>query len=129
MNAVKRPEDISPALAAAFNAADLDAMAALYEPQAVLVDEHGARHHGVGAIRAALAAALDAGGVMASMPSFAIIAGDVAVTGADWRLEAQDTCDRPVAEGSSLEVLRRQPDGTWRYLIDCPSGAAQLQRR
>jgi ketosteroid isomerase-like protein len=27
-------------------------------------------------------------------------------------------------QGASAEVIRRQPDGTWRYVIDHPFGAA-----
>jgi ketosteroid isomerase-like protein len=47
MTSVQTPEDMSPALAAAFNARDLDAMAALYEDEAVLIDETGAKHQGI----------------------------------------------------------------------------------
>ena len=128
MSDVKRPEDMSPRLAAAFNAADHNAMAALYEPRAILVDDTGARHQGTDAIRAVLTAMLEAGGVMASTPRFAVVAGDVALCGADWRLDATAAGGGvALAEGRSLEVLRRQADGTWRYLIDCPSGAIEGQ--
>ena len=120
MTPVQAPEDMSPALAAAFNARDLDAMAALYDEDAVLIDETGAEHPGVKAIKEALKDMLEAGGVMTSAPRLAVIVGDIALSGADWRFEPSDGGE-PL-EGRSLEVLRRQPDGSWRYVIDCPTG-------
>ena len=123
MTAVTRPEDMSPALAEAFNAADLDAMTALYEPQAVLVGETGQRHAGIEAIRAALAELLTSGGKMTSLPRFVIVAGDVALSSAAWQLETVAANGKTVqVKGCSLEILRRQPDGQWYYAIDCPAG-------
>ena len=119
MTSVQTPEDMSPALATAFNARDLDAMAVLYSENAVLIDETGAEHRSVEAIKAALKDMLAAGGVMTSTPRLAVIIGDIALSGADWRLEPRDGGE-PL-EGRSLEVLRRHPDGSWRYLIDCPT--------
>lgn len=120
MTSVRTPKDMSPALASAFNALDLDAMAALYSEDGVLIDETGAQHRGVEAIKAALKDMLEAGGAMTSTPRLAVIVGDIALSGADWRLEPRDGGE-PL-EGRSLEVLRRQPDGSWRYLIDCSTG-------
>ena len=124
MTSVQTPEDMSPALATAFNARDLDAMAVLYSENAVLIDETGAEHRGVEAIKAALKDMLEAGGAMTSTPRLAVIVGDIALSGADWQLEPRDGGE-PL-EGRSLEVLRRQPDGSWRYLIDCPTGDALM---
>ena len=120
MTSVQTPEDMSPTLAIAFNARDLDAMAALYDEDAVLIDETGAEHPGIDAIKEALKDMLKTGGVMTSAPRLAVIMGDIALSGADWRLEPRDGGE-PL-EGRSLEVLRRQPDGSWRYVIDCPTG-------
>lgn len=119
MTSVLNPEDMSPTLAATVNARDLHAMAALYDEHAVLIDEAGTEHRGVEAIKAALEDMLETGGVMTSTRRFAVVIGDIALSGADWRLEPSDG-GKPL-EGRSLEVLRRQPDGSWRYLIDCPT--------
>ena len=119
MKPVLKPEDMSPALATAFNARDLQAMAALYSDDAVLIDATGAEHRSIDAIKAALKDMLETGGVMASTPRLSVIMGDIAVSGADWRLDTGD--GQKVLKGQSLEVLRRQPNGSWRYLIDCPT--------
>ena len=123
MTGVTRPEDVSPTLADAFNSRDLNTMIGLYEPNAVLLDEAGKRHDGVAAIRSALAKLLTAGGRMTSAPRFAIVAGDTAVSSAAWQLETVTASGEPMhLTGCSLEILRRQPDGRWRYAIDCPTG-------
>jgi ketosteroid isomerase-like protein len=48
---------------------------------------------------------------------------DTALLVADWGFHgtAADGCDVSTS-GSSIEVARRQPDGSWRYLIDLPYG-------
>ena len=115
---VLQPQDMSPTLARAFNARDLDAMVALYDEGAVFVDEAGVDHRGADAIRAACEDLLKVGGTMTSNPRFALVAGDIALSGADWRLEPGAAGE--ALEGRSLEVLRRRPDGSWRYLVDCP---------
>ena len=119
MKPVLKPEDMSPTLATAFNARDLQGMAALYSDDAVLIDATGAERRSIDAIKAALKDMLETGGVMASTPRLSVIMGDIAVSGADWRLDTGD--GHQVLKGQSLEVLRRQPDGSWRYLIDCPT--------
>ena len=122
MTSVLKPTDMSPTLATAFNARDLNAMVALYSEDAVLIDETGTEHRGIdaiNAINAALKYMQEAGGVVTSAPRLAVIVGDIALSGADWRLEPGDGGE-PLG-GRSLEVLRRQPDGSWRYLIDCPA--------
>jgi hypothetical protein len=34
--------------------------------------------------------------------------------------------DGRVAEGATAEVLRSQPDGTWKFVIDNPDGPALI---
>jgi ketosteroid isomerase-like protein len=39
----------------------------------------------------------------------------------DWQMSAKRPDGRPVeAAGKALEVVRRQPDGTWRFILDDP---------
>ena len=49
--------------------------------------------------------------------------GDTALLMADWRFQGTTSDGRSVsASGTSIEVARRQSDGSWRYLIDLPYG-------
>ena len=111
--------------AAAFNAGDLDALCDMYEPDAVFVPEPGAQPvRGWDAIRTAMA------GLLALKPKkeietvFAHQNGDLALLRSRWRLRAAGPDGQPVEmSGSSTEVIRRQPDGAWRQVIDHPFGA------
>ena len=53
-----------------------------------------------------------------------VIVGDTALLHAVWRFE--DANGTIIAEGNSTEVAKMQPDGGWRYYIDCPLGAPQI---
>ena len=50
---------------------------------------------------------------------------DIALMRGKWHLKNGTGSDgQPVEmEGNSIEVLRRQPDGRWFYIIDYPFGA------
>lgn len=49
--------------------------------------------------------------------------GDTAVLSAIWRFHGTTTDGGDVSSsGTSIEVARREPDGSWRYLIDLPYG-------
>ncbi|HEV7856943.1 MAG TPA: DUF4440 domain-containing protein [Herminiimonas sp.] len=120
------PEDCSRKLFAALETGDLDLSVALYEPGAVLFRKSGETMTGHAAIRESNAA------LIALKPVFTIdfirttISGDGTI--ATTRVKA--TLDATKADGSpvhgdihTLEVMRRQADGSWRYLIDDPYGS------
>ena len=105
----------------AVNAGDVDALAAMYEPEAVYVA--GPVQHVVGrkAIRSALAAwlatkprlRLDLAGLAA--------AGDVALERTTWTVVMPGADGKPAeSSGSSSVILRQQPDGGWLMAVDDP---------
>jgi ketosteroid isomerase-like protein len=50
-----------------------------------------------------------------------VTAGDLAMVYNDWRLAGKRPDGQPVeAAGQALEVVRRQPDGSWRFILDDP---------
>ncbi|HEX3461787.1 MAG TPA: nuclear transport factor 2 family protein [Acidimicrobiales bacterium] len=105
----------------AFNAADLDGLVALYESDACMVRVDGSVAEGSEAIRAEWAGLMAVGGRLASTTRYVIGSGDLALLRGDFTFTSGD-----VAFGSTTaEVVRRQPDGTWLYVIDHPSGSAE----
>ena len=53
-----------------------------------------------------------------------IVEGDLAVHIAPWTMTGTDPEGKTVAgEGLSIAVLRRQPDGSWKMVIDNPYGS------
>jgi ketosteroid isomerase-like protein len=105
------PERLAELLVERVNASDVDGVVALYAPDAVLALPDGQVADGHEAIRRFYAQLLDA------RPTFepgeqlpALTRGDLALTST-----------RLVGGGATAEVARRQPDGTWLWIIDRPN--------
>ena len=119
------PEEVAQLWAESLTAGDLEALVELYEPDATLVAQPGEVVTGVEAIREVLSA------LLAMEPTFnlevrkVLQTGDLALSFADWTLSGTGP------EGEAIEmaaqtsdVLRRQADGTWCFVIDNPFGSA-----
>jgi uncharacterized protein (TIGR02246 family) len=121
----RTPEDVDRLFAEAMNAGDLDALMALYEPNATLTPSPGKTVTGTAAIREALAGFLAGAPKMSISPRLVAQTGDLALVTARWELTMRgpDGSMAPVA-GQSVEVLRRQPDGRWLFAIDEPFGVS-----
>jgi uncharacterized protein (TIGR02246 family) len=121
--AARTPEELDTLFGRALNAGDLDALVALYEPQASLMPSPGKVVVGAPAIREALAAFIGAKPRITLTPRLVSQAGDLALVTAKWELELNGDDGKPAKmHGESVEVVRRQADGTWRFAIDMPFG-------
>ncbi len=102
------PQDLERLLIARQWAGDVDGMAALYEPDAVLDNGKGQLTVGRQAIRALFADFIATGeNFAAGNQSPAVTSGDLALTSTH------------LPDGSvTAEVARRQRDGTWLWVID-----------
>jgi ketosteroid isomerase-like protein len=100
---------------------DMDAWLSLYEPDAILLGgTQPAKGHE--AIRQALSAQLgNAPGKITTRVNFHEVNGDIALTRSDYQLVHEG---KVLMEASAVEVLRRQEDGRWLYIIDNPVGAS-----
>jgi uncharacterized protein (TIGR02246 family) len=117
------PELMYEVLAAAFNAADLEQVLTLYEADAALVAQPGQVIAGTDQIRAAVEGFLALNGHYVVELRDVVRAGDLALASARWSLAAAGADGQPIAlTGISADVLRRQADGAWRYVIDQPWG-------
>src|ERR671911_3067593 len=106
-----QPEGLSRLVVERLNAGDVEGLVALYEPDAVLALPDGRVATGSREIRQAYEQ------LVADRPTFApgqqqptLRTGDLALTSV-----------RLVDGGVTVEVARRQPDGTWLWVIDHPS--------
>ena len=121
---VTRPEDMAQSFAEAFNSGKVDALLALYEPNAVIVTPSGQPASGIDGIREALKGFLALKGKLALESRYCIRAGDTALTSSKWSLRGTGPDGKPVEiGGKSAEVVRRQTDGRWLYTLDHPFGA------
>ncbi len=116
-----RPTELHALFAQAFNLRKLDELLALYEPNATVVVS-GEPVAGHDRVRAALERWLAAGGQMV-LDTRAVIEGPdglVVLHGA-WTITwPEPSASVTTRRGLSTEVARRQPDGTWRFVIDNP---------
>ncbi|MGI5493539.1 YybH family protein [Microtetraspora malaysiensis] len=106
-----QPEDLSRFIVERLNAGDVEGLVALYEPDAVLALPNGQVATGSEEIRQAYKH------LVADRPTFTpgqqlptLRNGDLALTSV-----------RLPDGGATVEVARRQPDGTWLWVIDQPS--------
>ena len=113
------PRSIHSLFQEAFNAGDIDSIVSLYEPNAVLVVSG---HPVVGhtSIRASYKVFLAPGSHMTLKTRSVVSFNEtLALLHGDWVLEG-GTGEGGNNRGLSTEVVRRQPDGTWRFIIDNP---------
>ena len=117
-----KPEDCDNLIVEALIRDDLEAAVALYEPDAAFVLDSGAVVTGHAAIREALKEWIGLDDLRWTKPvrAYASADGGLAVLRGSWSATAKGA----TSTGESVEVVRRQPDGTWRFVIDNPRGGA-----
>jgi uncharacterized protein (TIGR02246 family) len=117
------PQDWPPTFVERVNAGDLDGAAAMYEPDARFVTPSGETLVGREQVRRALAGLIGAKARMTCRVVKTVAAGDVAVLYTDFQLTTVEASGKAVeVNQNAIEVLRRQPDGTWRLIVGDPNG-------
>jgi ketosteroid isomerase-like protein len=106
-----QPEDLGRLFLERANAGDVEGLVALYEPGAVLAFPAGRLTAGHEAIRTVYAE------LLADRPSFGSAGQQPVIRNGDLAL----TSTRLPGGGATVEVARRQPDGSWRWVIDQPA--------
>jgi uncharacterized protein (TIGR02246 family) len=115
------PDDMPRAFESAFNTGDIDQVMQLYESECVLVPAPGQTVSGAAAIREALLGFLAVKGQIKLQFRRVLVSGDLALVNSHWDLNGTGADGAPVSlSGDTSEVIRRQSDGTWRYVIDDP---------
>ena len=115
------PAEIHTLYLHAFNLGDVEGMTALYEPNAVLVVD-GKDVIGHESIRRALKSFVARRGRM-TLETRAVLESSqgLAVLHGGWVVEPPAGMGAELAtRGLSTEVVRKQPDGTWLFVIDNP---------
>ncbi|MCW6007201.1 nuclear transport factor 2 family protein [Micromonospora sp. CPCC 205371] len=117
MTYARRPQDLHELFMKGVNTKDVDALMALYEPDSLTLGLDGSRLEGDAALRAMLTGLVDAVDHLDGGTRKVIVHGDYAL------MSATFTANGGAVSGNSGEVARRQPDGSWRFLIDDPTFA------
>jgi ketosteroid isomerase-like protein len=117
------PEELALLFMERFNARDLGGVSTLFESEGTIVAQPGQPVSGTRAIQDALATTMGNDAKLHIEVLEVIRAADLALLRSHWKLEDRDSNGKAVhLEGHGVEVVRRQPDGTWLYAIDHPYG-------
>ncbi|MSQ07549.1 MAG: DUF4440 domain-containing protein [Dehalococcoidia bacterium] len=115
----RSPEELGRLFAAAMNSNNLEAIMALYESGASMASAPGRVVTGAAAIRRVVSEHLASKPKITVTPKLLAQAGDIALVATAWSIIGTGGDGKPLnVSGQAAEVCRRQPDGTWRYLID-----------
>ncbi len=114
----RTPEDVHRQFAKAVNAGDLKALAELY-PNRTGPATPTEADAGQGSLRDGLRDLLALKPRISVETRGVVRAGEVALLGSRWRLAGTTPEGRAVAlAGTGTEMVRRQADGSWRYVVE-----------
>ncbi len=94
---------------------DIEALLNIYDPEAVFLNSSGEIKHGKQGLRAELAPFASAKATFDFRIKQIIQSGDIALMHTQWTVSSP----QPFST-YAIEVARRQPDGTWCWLIGDP---------
>lgn len=112
------------ATTAAFAAGDIDSVMTTYVPSAVVVAKPGQPVAGNTALRAMFAEFIASGVNFTYGAHEVVVAGDTGLHLMSWNAPGPDG---PMT-ALSVAVLLRQPDGTWKMVIDHPFGDSVMHQ-
>lgn len=124
MNLLQHPEDCDRGMEQAILAGDLDAAVKLYTKNAVFVADDDQLVSGL-ALREQLKSSLNMQDFhFKKLKSFTNQDAGIALLIGEWHGVLTDQNGRSqTLTGHNVEVVQRQADGTWRFVIDHPTGA------
>jgi uncharacterized protein (TIGR02246 family) len=119
----RTPEEVLASVVRGINAGNLDVLMTLYEPQAAFATQPGHLAHGLQGIRAGLAGFIAMKGTLDLKVTRVLEANGLALVVGVWSFAGTGPDGESVTlTAQNADVLRRQPDGSWRFAIDNPWG-------
>ena len=117
------PVEVLGSIVRGINSGDLDSLMTLYESDAAFATEPGSLAHGGAGIREALAGFISMNGELDLEVTRVLEVDDLALVLGVWTFNGTGPDGEPVRLAArNADVLRRQADGSWRFVIDNPWG-------
>jgi uncharacterized protein (TIGR02246 family) len=120
MNLPKRADDAHSTLAAAFNTGDAATVLNMYDFDGIIVPEPGKPVSGREKFEEAIKSILSIKGKMEIKTVYCLQTGNLAVGRSEWNITDGNEVK---VSAKGIEVMRQQPDGTWKIVIDHAFGA------
>jgi ketosteroid isomerase-like protein len=117
------PEQVLDSIVTGINSGDLDSLMPLYESEAAFATQPGSLAPGAPGVRDALNGFISMKGKLDLDVTRVLEVDDLALVVGVWSFNGTAPDGEPVQlEAKNADVLRRQTDGTWRFVIDNPWG-------
>jgi len=117
------PEEVLASIVDGINTGDLEALMRLYEPDAAFAAQPGILAAGLSGVRESLRAFTAMKGTLDLKVTRVLEASDLALVVGTWSFAGTGPeGERVTLTGHNADVLRRQSDGSWRFVIDNPWG-------
>lgn len=117
------PAQVLESIVTGINAGDLESLMPLYEGRAAFATQPGSLAHGALGIRDALTGFVSMKGTLDLEVTRVLEVDDLALVTGVWSFTGTGPDGEPVRLAAhNADVLRRQADGSWRFVIDNPWG-------
>ena len=117
------PEQVLESIVTGINSGNVESLMPLYEREAAFATEPGSLAPGAPGIHEALSGFISMRGKLDLDVTRVLQADDLALVVGVWSFDGTGPDGEPVRlESRNADVLRRQMDGTWRFVIDNPWG-------
>lgn len=120
MKAPRKAEDVHATLANAFNTGNVDVVMSMYDASGIIVPEPGKPVSGQAKFEEAIKGILSIKGKMEIKTIYCLQTGNIAVGRSEWNIT--DNGDVKIS-AKGIEVMKQQPDGTWKIIVDHAFGA------
>jgi uncharacterized protein (TIGR02246 family) len=117
------PEQVLDSIVTGINTGDLDSLMPLYESEAAFATRPGSLAPGAPGIRSALSGFIAMNGRLDLDVTRVLEVDDLALVIGVWSFDGTGPDGEPLRlQARNADVLRRQTDGSWRFVIDNPWG-------
>ena len=117
------PEQVLESIVTGINSGDLESLMPLYESEAAFAGEPGVLAHRAPGVGEALSGFIAMNGELDIEVTRVLEADDLALVIGVWSFNGTGPNGEPVQLAArNADVLRRQSDGSWRFVIDNPWG-------
>jgi len=117
------PEKVLESIVTGINTGDLESLMPLYEREAAFAAEPGNLAHGAPGVGEALTGFISMNGELDLEVTRVLEVDDLALVVGEWSFNGTGPDGEPVRLAArNADVLRRQADGSWRFVIDNPWG-------